>query len=136
MNKLDLTLMNTAEVWAQASYCKRQKVGAVIARDGRIIATGYNGTLPGDDNCCECSDGATKRTVMHAEANALLFCAKHGLSTKDCSLYVTMSPCIECTKLIISAGIKEVIFRDVYRDAGGITVLREFGLDVRRIDNV
>lgn len=125
-------MMKTAELWAEASYAKRKKVGAVISKDGRIISTGYNGTLPGEDNECEI-DGITKPTVMHAEANAISFCAKNGLATNNCSLHVTMSPCVECAKLIIAAGITEVYYSERYRITDGIELLQQLGVHVERI---
>jgi dCMP deaminase len=134
MDKLDQLLMKTAQVWAAASYCERSKVGCVIARDGRIIATGYNGTLPGEENTCEDCSGATKSTVMHAEQNALIFCAKHGLSVKGCVLYTTLSPCMDCVKSIISSGITRVVYLDEYRDTSGIALLKRFNITTEKID--
>ena len=134
MNKFDLILIKTAQVWASASYCERSKVGCVIARDGRIIATGYNGTLPGEENNCEDCSGATKNTVMHAEQNALIFCAKYGLSVKGCTLYTTLSPCMECVKSIISSGITRVVYLEEYRDASGIELLKRFNIVTEKID--
>lgn len=134
MNRIEVALLDTASAWALASYCKRNQVGCVIARDKRIIATGFNGTLPGEDNCCE-ENGVTKHTVMHAEQNALIFCAKHGLSTDGCELYTTVSPCMHCAKLIISSGIKKVVFLEYYRDKSGIKLLEEFGVKVIGVTN-
>lgn len=125
-------MMKTAEVWAEASYAKRKKVGAVISKENRIISTGYNGTLPGEDNECEV-DGVTKPTVMHAEANAIAFCAKNGLATNNCALHVTLSPCVECAKLIIASGITEVYYKETYRDIAGIELLQQLGVKVERI---
>lgn len=131
--KFDKILIGTAKLWAEASYCQRSQVGCVITKDDRIIATGFNGTLPGEDNCCE-ENGITKDTVVHAEQNAITFCAKHGLSTKGCTLYTTVSPCMHCAKLIISAGIKRVVYLELYRDASSIDLLEKFGIDVERLD--
>jgi dCMP deaminase len=128
-------LMGTAELWAEASYSKRNKVGAVISKDGRIVATGYNGTLPGEDNCCENSDNTTKQTVAHAEQNAILFCAKYGLGTNECELYTTLSPCVECAKLIITSGIKKVHYLVEYRDIAGLRLLKNFNIEIIKYDN-
>lgn len=134
MSKFDQILIGTAQLWASASYCQRSRVGCVITKDDRIIATGFNGTLPGEDNCCE-ENGITKDTVVHAEQNAITFCAKHGLSTKGCTLYTTVSPCMHCAKLIISSGITKVVFLDYYRDISGIELLKQFGITVEGINN-
>lgn len=132
MDRIEYALLETAKVWANASYCQRNKVGCVIAKDNRIIATGFNGTLPGGQNCCENDRFETIETVMHAEQNALTFCAKHGLQTKDCELFTTISPCMHCAKLIISAGIKRVVFIDFYRQVGGVELLKEYGILVEK----
>lgn len=132
MDRIERALLQTAKVWADASYCKRTKVGCVIAKDKRIIATGFNGTLPGGSNCCENDNFETIETVVHAEQNALTFCAKHGLTTKDCDMYSTVSPCLQCAKLIISAGIKRVVFIDFYRQPDGIELLKEYGVIVEQ----
>jgi dCMP deaminase len=134
VSKFDQILIGTAQLWASASYCQRSRVGCVITKDDRIIATGFNGTLPGEDNCCE-ENGITKDTVVHAEQNAITFCAKHGLSTKGCTLYTTVSPCMHCAKLIISSGITKVVFLDYYRDISGIELLKQFGITVKGINN-
>lgn len=126
-------LMKTAEVWASASYAQRNKVGCVIARNNRILATGYNGTLPGEDNCCETAEGTTKDTVAHAEQNALMFCAKNGISTDGCDLYVTLLPCVTCAKLIISAGIRTVYYREEYRLTEGRELLEKFSIGVIKL---
>jgi dCMP deaminase len=129
-NKL---LMQTAELWSQASYAKRNKVGCVIAKDLRIIATGYNGTLPGRNNNCE-SNGSTLEEVMHAEQNALMFCSKYGLSTKDCDMYVTLSPCMHCAKMIIMAGIASLYYKNAYRDILPLSILEQSGIQVIRYE--
>lgn len=133
MSRFDSFLIQTAEVWSRASRCKRSKVGCVIARDSRIIATGFNGTLPGEDNCCE-EHGGTKPTVMHAEQNALMFCAKHGLSTNGCSMYTTVSPCIDCAKMIVTAGISKVVYSEEYRDLNGLKLLEQFGIEINKLE--
>lgn len=124
--------MKHAEVEALQSYCERKQVGAVITRNGRIVSSGYNGTVSGSDNCCEekVYDGfgvqkVSKNTVVHAEANAILFAAKHGVPTNGCEMFLTLSPCIECAKMIIQSGIKMVYYKEVYRDMAGMKFLEE-----------
>jgi dCMP deaminase len=177
--------METAKIWANESYCKRMKVGAVLAKDGRILATGYNGTIHGAENICECyekfesakeaeealktknsikcpdckgsgdislrgtpyyepcfkCDGAgilrhidkTNEFTVHAEQNVIAFCAKNGIPTKDTVLYITLSPCKNCAKLIIQAGIKEIVYSEDYRDSDGIDFLSQNGIKVTKL---
>jgi len=122
--------MATAEAWAVASKAKRMKVGAVIARDGRVIATGYNGTPPGCDNNCENDDNTTKDSVIHAEENAILFCAKHGVPASGCTMYTLVSPCVSCARKIVSVGITRVVYKYVYRSTEGIELLEKLGVGV------
>ena len=126
----DYALIKTAEIWADLSRCLRSKVGAVIAKNGRIIATGYNGTPPGYDNKCEDCDGNTRPEVLHAEENAIVFCARHGLSTEGCDLYTSLSPCPGCAKMIAAAGIKRVFYKRQYRDLMGIELLEKLNVEV------
>ena len=136
MQKYDKPMMQTAKIWAEQSSCDRNKVGAIIANEGRIISNGYNGTITGADNTCEeVVDGVviSKNTVVHAEANALMFAAKNGIPTNGCSIYITLSPCIECAKMIIQAGIKEVIYSEDYRINHGTEFLRKHNIKVRKI---
>ena len=126
----DYALIKTAEIWADLSRCERSKVGAVIARNGRIIATGYNGTPPGYDNKCEDCDGNTRPEVLHAEENAIVFCARHGLTTEGCDLYTSLSPCPGCAKMIAAAGIKRVFYKTQYRDPMGIELLEKLNVEV------
>ena len=128
--KYDKTMLLTAMLWSTESYCDRAKVGCVIAKDSRIIACGYNGTLTGSDNCCEEND-KTKETVVHAEMNTILFAAKAGISTKDCTMFVTLAPCIQCSKSIIQSGISRVVYQDDY-STEGIELLRENGVEVEK----
>ena len=124
--------METAHSAAKMSYCERAKVGAVIAKDGKIISIGYNGTLPGAKNCCEI-DGKTHNGVIHAEANAILKMA-HSTDTCDgATLYCTMAPCIECAKLILLAKISVVCYNESYRDSSGLELLDEYGVMLKRI---
>jgi len=132
MNKINNILMSAAETWSLASTCERSKVGCVISMEKRIISTGYNGTLTGSDNHCE-DDGLTKNEVVHAEQNAITFCAKNGLKTADCELFTTLSPCETCAKLIISAGIKTVYYRNEYRDKKGLILLNKFNVKTIKI---
>ena len=133
MEKFDHSYLEMAEIWAQNSYCKRRKVGALLVKDRMIISDGYNGTPSGFENICE-EDGVTKPYVLHAEANAITKVAKSGNSSEGATLYVTASPCLECSKLIIQSGIKRVVYRDKYRVTDGIDLLRRAGIEVEKID--
>ena len=114
-----------AEEWSKLSYCKRRQVGALIVKDKMIISDGYNGTPSGFENICEDDEGYTKWYVLHAEANAITKCT---CSCKDATLYITMSPCKECTKLIIQSGISRVIYDETYKDSSGIQFLKQYGI--------
>jgi dCMP deaminase len=133
MEKFDHSYLEMAEIWAQNSYCKRRKVGALLVKNRMIISDGYNGTPSGFENICE-EDGVTKPYVLHAEANAITKVAKSGNSSEGATLYVTASPCLECSKLIIQSGIKRVVYRDEYRLTDGIDLLRRAGIEVERVD--
>ncbi len=133
MEKFDHSYLQMAEVWAQNSYCKRRKVGALLVKDRMIISDGYNGTPSGFENICE-EDGVTKPYVLHAEANAITKVAKSGNSSEGATLYVTASPCLECSKLIIQAGITRVVYRDEYRLTDGVDLLRRAGIEVEKVD--
>jgi dCMP deaminase len=133
MEKFDHSYLEMAEIWAQNSYCKRRKVGALLVKDRMIISDGYNGTPSGFENVCE-EDGVTKPYVLHAEANAITKVAKSGNSSEGATLYVTASPCLECSKLIIQSGIKRVVYRDEYRLTDGIDLLRRAGIEVEKVD--
>ena len=133
MEKFDHSYLQMAEIWAQNSYCKRRKVGALLVKDRMIISDGYNGTPSGFENICE-EDGVTKPYVLHAEANAITKVAKSGNSSEGATLYVTASPCLECSKLIIQSGIKRVVYRDEYRLTDGIDLLRRAGVEVEKVD--
>ena len=157
MNTKDNVLMKTALLWAKESSCKRLKVGAVIAKDTRIISTGYNGTISGEDNCCEDSIPClchvnsagvmytmpepdcnmckglgevteTKETVLHAEQNALMFALRNGISTVGTTMYVTHAPCGDCAKLIAQAGIVKVVYNNLYRSTVGLELLEKVGV--------
>jgi len=133
MEKFDHSYLEMAEIWAQNSYCKRRKVGALLVKDRMIISDGYNGTPSGFENICE-EDGVTKPYVLHAEANAITKVAKSGNSSEGATLYVTASPCLECSKLIIQSGIRRVVYRDEYRLTDGIDLLRRAGIEVEKVD--
>ena len=134
MNKFDDRYVEMASVWAKNSYCKRRQVGALIVKDNMIISDGYNGTPSGFENVCEDEHGVTKPYVLHAEANAITKVAKSGNSSAGATLYVTASPCIECSKLIIQAGIRRVVYRDEYRLTDGVDLLRRAGIEVEKVD--
>lgn len=127
---LDGRYMRMASVWAENSYCERRKVGALIVKEKMIISDGYNGTPSGFENICEDENHLTKPYVLHAEANAITKIARSGNSSEGATLYVTASPCIECAKLIIQAGIKRVVYGENYRLEDGINLLRRAGIEV------
>ena len=134
MNKFDEKYIQMAEIWAENSYCKRRKVGALLVKDRMIISDGYNGTPSGFENVCEDESGVTKPYVLHAEANAISKVAKSGNSSEGATLYVTASPCIECSKLIIQAGIRRVVYKDEYRLTDGVDLLRRAGIEIEKVD--
>lgn len=134
MHKFDRSYLKMAEVWAENSYCKRRKVGALIVKNNMIISDGYNGTPSGFENVCEDENGVTKPYVLHAEANAITKVAKSGNSSEDSTLYVTASPCLECSKLIIQAGIKRVVYKDAYRLQDGPDLLKKAGIEVEQVN--
>lgn len=127
---LDKRYMRMAVIWAENSYCKRRQVGALIVKDKMIISDGYNGTPVGFENVCEDEDGTTKPYVLHAEANAITKIARSGNSSEGATMYVTASPCIECAKLIIQAGIKRVVYAEKYRLEDGLDLLRRAGIEL------
>jgi len=134
MEKFDRSYVEMATIWAKNSYCRRRQVGALLVKDKMIISDGYNGTPSGFENVCEDESGATKPYVLHAEANAISKVAKSGNSSDGSTLYVTASPCIECAKLIIQAGIRRVVYRDEYRLTDGVDLLRRAGVEVEKVD--
>ena len=127
---LDNRYMSMAKIWAENSYCQRRKVGALIVKNNMIISDGYNGTPSGFENVCEDEDGFTKPYVLHAEANAITKIARSNNNSDGATLYVTASPCIECAKLIIQAGIKRVVYAEKYRLTDGIDLLERAGVEV------
>lgn len=157
MSKFDKPMMGTAREWADLSSCERRKVGAVLAKGNRPLNTGYNGTISGTDNNCEKSCEScngkgftthydndvtcekcqgkgviTNQFVVHAEKNLIAFCAKEGIPTDGCTVYVTLMPCVECASLMVQAGIKKVIYDEDYRDDSGVQFLKGVGVEVEK----
>ena len=122
--------MRMARTWAENSYCQRRKVGALLVKDQMIISDGYNGTPSGFENCCEDANNVSLPYVLHAEANAITKVARSNNSSEGATLYVTASPCMECSKLIIQAGIKRVVYGEEYRIMDGIEILKKAGIEV------
>lgn len=131
--KYDTAYLRIAKEWSKLSYCKRKQVGAIIVKDRMIISDGYNGTPSGFENCCEDDEGLTKWYVLHAEANAILKVAHSTQSCDGATLYITLSPCRECSKLIHQSGIKRVVYQNGYRDDSGIQFLLKAGVEVTHI---
>lgn len=132
--ELDKRYMKMAIIWSENSYCKRRKVGALIVKDKMIISDGYNGTPAGFENICEDEDNKTLPYVLHAEANAITKIACSNNSSSGATLYVTDAPCIECSKLIIQAGIKRVVYAKKYRLEDGINLLRKANITVEQLE--
>jgi dCMP deaminase len=132
-NKFDIAYLKMATEWANLSYCKRKKVGALIVKDRMIISDGYNGTPSGFENNCEDENGKTNWFVLHAEANAILKIASSTQSCKGATLYITMSPCKECSKLILQSGIEKVVYMAGYSDDSGLQFLKNAGIEILNI---
>ena len=132
--RYDKAYLRMAQTWSELSHCKRKSVGAIIVKDGMIISDGYNGTPSGFDNCCENADGDTHWYVLHAEANAILKVAKSSHNCQGATLYLTLSPCKDCSKLVLQAGIARVVFMRGYKDDSGIAFLREAGIEIDQIE--
>ncbi|MDR1339649.1 MAG: dCMP deaminase family protein [Prevotellaceae bacterium] len=132
--QFDRRYLEMARVWAKNSYCVRRQVGAILVKDRMIISDGYNGTPSGFENVCEDESGATKPYVLHAEANAITKVARSNNSSEGATLYVSTSPCIECAKLIIQAGIKRVVFYDRYRIEDGLELLKKANVELCYLD--
>ncbi|BCS86125.1 dCMP deaminase family protein [Prevotella herbatica] len=128
--KLDYRYLRMARIWAENSYCKRRQVGALVVKDKMIISDGYNGTPSGFENLCEDSNNVTLPYVLHAEANAITKLARSNNNSDGSTLYVTASPCIECSKLIIQSGIKRVVYGEKYRLEDGINLMKKAGIEV------
>ena len=132
-NKYDKAYLRMAEEWGKLSYCKRKQVGAIIVKDRMIISDGYNGTPTGFENFCEDEEGYTKWYVLHAEANAISKVAASTQSCKGSTLYITLSPCKECSKLIHQAGIVRVVYNKAYKDDSGLQFLEKAGIELKHI---
>ena len=131
--KYDIAYLKMALEWAKLSYCKRRQVGALIVKDRMIISDGYNGTPTGFENICEDDENYTKWYVLHAEANAIMKVAASTQSSQGATVYVTLSPCRECSKLIFQSGIKRVVYHNEYKDSSGIKFLKKAGIEVTHI---
>ncbi|WP_313383693.1 dCMP deaminase family protein [Chishuiella sp.] len=131
--RYDKAYLRMAYEWANLSYCQRKKVGAIIVKNRMIISDGYNGTPSGFDNSCEDDEGNTQWYVLHAEANAILKCATSTQSAEGATLYITLSPCKDCSKLILQAGIKRIVYIKQYKDTSGLEFLEKSGIDVQQI---
>ena len=131
--KYDQAYMRMAKEWAKLSYCERKKVGALIVKDRMIISDGFNGSPTGFENCCEDDEGNTKWYVLHAEANAISKVASSTQSCKNSTLYITLSPCKECSKLIHQSGIKRIVYAEKYKDTSGLEFLEKAGVELTHL---
>jgi dCMP deaminase len=134
--KYDIAYLRIAAEWSKLSYCRRKQVGAIVVRDRMIISDGYNGTPSGFENCCEDEEGLTKWYVLHAEANAISKVARSTQSCENATLYITLSPCKECSKLIHQSGIKRVVYQNGYHDNTGLDFLKKAGVAVIQIEDL
>ncbi len=135
-NRYDKAYLRLAASWAMLSHCQRKQVGAIIVKDAIIISDGYNGTPAGFDNCCEDDNNQTHWYVLHAEANAILKVARSTNNCKDATLYLTHSPCKDCSKLVLQSGIKRLVYQEAYKDLSGVEFLKSAGLEVSQIENI
>lgn len=131
--RYDLAYLRMAEEWSKLSHCTRKKVGAIIVKNGMIISDGYNGTPSGFDNDCEDGDGITLWYVLHAEANAISKVARSTNNAQNSTLYLTLSPCKDCSKMILQVGIKRVVFSELYKDGAGLNLLAEAGILIEHL---
>ena len=134
--KYDKAYLRLAESWAKLSQCNRKQVGAIIVKDEIIVSDGFNGTPAGFDNCCEDENGLTHWYVLHAEANAILKVAKSTNNCKGSTLYLTHSPCRECSKLVLQSGIRRVVFKEAYKDPSGVDFLKNAGVEILHISDI
>lgn len=134
--RYDKAYLRMASSWAKLSHCKRKQVGALIVKDDMIISDGYNGSPSGFDNCCEDENGETHWYVLHAEANAILKVAKSTNNAKGATLYLTLSPCKDCSKLILQAGITRVVYINGYKDTSGVDFLTAAGIEITQIKDI
>jgi dCMP deaminase len=128
--RYDQAYLKMASEWSKLSHCKRKQVGALIVKDKMIISDGYNGTPTGFDNCCEDEYGSTKWHVLHAEANAILKVASSTQACQGATLYITLSPCKECSKLILQSGITRMVYANAYKDDSGVDFLRKANIEI------
>ncbi|MBL4862678.1 MAG: dCMP deaminase family protein [Crocinitomicaceae bacterium] len=133
--RYDKAYLRMAKTWSELSHCNRKQVGAIIVKDGMIISDGFNGTPSGFDNCCESDEGETLWYVLHAEANAILKVAKSTHNCQGATLYLTLSPCKECSKLVVQSGITKVVYMTKYKDDSGIQFLNNAGIETIVIEN-
>lgn len=136
IRKYDIAYLRIAREWSKLSYCKRKQVGAIVVKDKMIISDGYNGTPSGFENICEDEMGLTKWYVLHAEANAISKLAKSTQSCEGATLYITMSPCKDCSKLIHQSGIKRLVYLEKYKDCSSLEFLEKAGVEVLHIQNI
>lgn len=134
--KYDIAYLRMAQQWSKLSYCKRKQVGALIVKDKMIISDGYNGTPTGFENICEDDEGSTKWYVLHAEANAILKVASSTQSCQGATLYITMAPCKECSKLVHQSGITRLVYLDEYKDDSGLAFLKKAGVSIEHISDI
>lgn len=125
MSKYDKVMIDTATLFAKQSYCKKLQVGAVATKDGRILITGYNGTVPGTDNCCEDENYKTKNTTIHAEQNLVFYAARKGISLEGTTVYITHNPCEQCAKALAASGVAEVVYETYYKSDDGLQFLEK-----------
>lgn len=133
--RYDKAYLRMAVSWSNLSHCNRKQVGAIIVKDDMIISDGYNGTPSGFDNCCEDNNGDTHWYVLHAEANAILKVAKSTNNCHGATLYLTLSPCKDCSKLVLQAGIRRVVYINQYKDSSGVKFLENAGIETMQIEN-
>ncbi len=134
--RFDKAYLRMAREWSKLSHCERKKVGALIVSGRRIISDGFNGTPSGMENCCEDENGNTKWSVLHAEANAILKVASSTNSSEGATLYLTLSPCKDCSKLIHQSGIKRLVYIDEYKNTEGLDFLRKVGVEIIKINDI
>ncbi|KAA3649128.1 MAG: CMP deaminase [Bacteroidetes bacterium] len=134
--RYDIAYLRMAREWGNLSHCKRKQVGAIIVKDSMIISDGYNGAPSGFDNCCEDENQKTLWYVLHAEANAIMKVAKSTNNSNGATLYITLSPCKECSKLVYQAGIKRVVYMNKYKDNSGLDFLEKAGVELMHIKNI
>jgi dCMP deaminase len=134
--RYDKAYLRMAKGWAELSHCKRKQVGAIIVKDNMVISDGFNGTPAGFENCCENELGETHWFVLHAEANAILKVAKSTNNSKGATLYLTLSPCKDCSKLILQSGIVRVVYNQLYKDSSGVDFLKGAGIETVQITEI